>query len=211
MSQNTCKSGFNLIESAIVLAVIGLVIGGIWVAAGKVAYDRKINGLITDFGIIANNIKNAGGSTYWIGGAAGGLTYSITDTLSANHMLPQTWAYNTASSTYRDPYFNGIFYVQVGTSTNESVRFVLGYEFDTTMTEQFGLSECINLTTKIVTTFRSTAPTRATAPYSNYFRVINTAGDEFKGPLSSNLDPHTIAQNCTILGGVWGFYIYVPY
>ncbi len=36
------KRGFNLIESAVVLGVVGLVIGGIWVAAAKVKEDTQI-------------------------------------------------------------------------------------------------------------------------------------------------------------------------
>jgi hypothetical protein len=44
------RRGFNLIESAIVLGVVGLVIGGIWVAAAKVSadlsYSRDIQLLI---------------------------------------------------------------------------------------------------------------------------------------------------------------------
>lgn len=35
--------GFNLIETTIVLAVVGLVIGGIWVAAATVSYQMKLN------------------------------------------------------------------------------------------------------------------------------------------------------------------------
>lgn len=43
MKQNcsTAKSGFNLVESAIVLGVIGLVIGGIWVAASAVQRENR--------------------------------------------------------------------------------------------------------------------------------------------------------------------------
>lgn len=35
------KGGFSLIESAIVLAIIGLVIGGIWVAASSVHHNQR--------------------------------------------------------------------------------------------------------------------------------------------------------------------------
>lgn len=36
------KNGFNLVEAAIVLGVIGLVIGGIWIAAAQMQMNRKI-------------------------------------------------------------------------------------------------------------------------------------------------------------------------
>lgn len=39
---NSSRTGFNLIEAAIVLAVIGLVIGGIWVAAAAVQDNLRI-------------------------------------------------------------------------------------------------------------------------------------------------------------------------
>ena len=37
------KTGFNLIEAAVVLAVVGLVIGGIWYAAASVQQSQRIN------------------------------------------------------------------------------------------------------------------------------------------------------------------------
>jgi hypothetical protein len=37
------RRGFNLIEAAIVLGVIGLVIGGIWVAAASVADNQRVS------------------------------------------------------------------------------------------------------------------------------------------------------------------------
>ena len=45
------RRGFNLIESAIVLGVVGLVIGGIWVAADSVQQSQRINE--TSSGVIA--------------------------------------------------------------------------------------------------------------------------------------------------------------
>lgn len=43
MNGQNARKGFSLIEAAIVLAVIGLVIGGIWVAAAKVKKDYNVN------------------------------------------------------------------------------------------------------------------------------------------------------------------------
>jgi hypothetical protein len=42
------KRGFNLIEAAIVLGVVGLVIGGIWVAASSVSRTMGINQIVKD-------------------------------------------------------------------------------------------------------------------------------------------------------------------
>lgn len=43
--QPTTRRGFNLVEAAIVLGVVGLVIGGIWVVAGDIQQKRRV----TDF------------------------------------------------------------------------------------------------------------------------------------------------------------------
>ena len=43
MTRHQNRRGFSLIESAIVLAVVGLVIGGIWVAANSINRKLRIN------------------------------------------------------------------------------------------------------------------------------------------------------------------------
>lgn len=52
--QSARTSGFNLIEAAIVLAVVGLVIGGIWVAAAHVLYQFKISRTLEQISLIVN-------------------------------------------------------------------------------------------------------------------------------------------------------------
>lgn len=52
------KRGFNLIESAIILAVIGLVIGGIWAASTGFYEDHKVSKTIQDIDVAARNIQN---------------------------------------------------------------------------------------------------------------------------------------------------------
>ncbi len=49
--------GFNLVEAAIVLGVIGLVIGGIWIAASTVYENMKVAHLITTVTQINNNAQ----------------------------------------------------------------------------------------------------------------------------------------------------------
>jgi type II secretory pathway pseudopilin PulG len=57
------KKGFSLIEAAIVLAVVGGVIGAIWVVTAKMIEDYKItkltNGLILGANKLINNISDA--------------------------------------------------------------------------------------------------------------------------------------------------------
>lgn len=51
------RRGFNLIEAAIVLGVVGLVIGGIWVAAAAVSENMKVNDTLNGVATTANNVQ----------------------------------------------------------------------------------------------------------------------------------------------------------
>lgn len=52
------RKGFNLIEAAIVLGVVGLVIGGIWVGAATVSENYKVNKTASDLELIVKNAQN---------------------------------------------------------------------------------------------------------------------------------------------------------
>jgi len=52
------RKGFNLVEAAIVLGVIGLVIGGIWIAASDVSAAQRLNKVVSDTAFIINNARN---------------------------------------------------------------------------------------------------------------------------------------------------------
>lgn len=52
------KRAFSLIEAAIVLAVVGLVIGGIWVAAAAMYENYKVNKTVEGVLTIAKNVQN---------------------------------------------------------------------------------------------------------------------------------------------------------
>ena len=51
------KRGFSLIEAAIVLGVVGAVIGTIWVSAANMYENHKVNKTINDLAVTANNIR----------------------------------------------------------------------------------------------------------------------------------------------------------
>ena len=53
------RRGFNLIEAAIVLGVVGAIIGGIWVAASAVYENYKVNKTISDTITIIENLKKS--------------------------------------------------------------------------------------------------------------------------------------------------------
>jgi type II secretory pathway pseudopilin PulG len=51
------RKGFNLIESAIVLGVVGFVIGGIWVVAASVQENQKVNSLANGLILGVSNLQ----------------------------------------------------------------------------------------------------------------------------------------------------------
>ncbi len=63
-----CAAGFNLIEAAIVLAIIGLVVGGIWAAAAQVRERHReietTNIIVTAIDKLANLLKDVPANTY---------------------------------------------------------------------------------------------------------------------------------------------------
>ena len=56
------KRGFSLVEAAIVLGVIGLVIGGIWYSAAKFYEDYKVNKTVEG---IFSTARNMGFREQW--------------------------------------------------------------------------------------------------------------------------------------------------
>lgn len=52
------KKGFSLVEAAIVLGVVGFVLGGIWYAAAKFYEDYKVNKTVDSVETIARNFQD---------------------------------------------------------------------------------------------------------------------------------------------------------
>lgn len=53
----TTRRAFSLIESAIVLGIIGLIIGSIWVGASIINNKRRMNDTIDGIGLVVSNSK----------------------------------------------------------------------------------------------------------------------------------------------------------
>lgn len=70
MSEQTARHGFSLIEAAIVLGIVGLVIGGIWVAASSVQKQQRMARELTGILTIVQNIQNL-----YVGQSPTGTTY----------------------------------------------------------------------------------------------------------------------------------------
>jgi hypothetical protein len=86
------RRGFNLIEAAIVLGLVGLVVGGIWVAASAVYENYKVNKTVEGVSTIARNVQNliserdALAMWSW---------FMLNDTLLAANAIPQDWVHGT--------------------------------------------------------------------------------------------------------------------
>jgi len=65
MTTKRKNNAFSLIEAAIVLGIVGLVIGGLWAAATSVQRERKFQSLLTGMTTIVENMgKKVAGGVY---------------------------------------------------------------------------------------------------------------------------------------------------
>lgn len=101
-SARRSSKGFNLIEAAIVLGVVGLVIGGIWVAAAGVRENMKVTETVNGIFSTVKNIQNAISISDSV---AIGNAVNINDTVLAIGAIPSNWFINW---TFTTP-FNGGF------------------------------------------------------------------------------------------------------
>lgn len=136
---------FSLIEAAIVLAVVGLVIGGIWVAASAVSFSRNVTALTSDIATIAQNIRSKGNGTFWVGPmvSSGSTTTYLQNTIFSMKLAPGSWVMDPTQTYIMDPYFGGYLDVQTGNGSTDSVRFVIEYISDPAGTNLFPRSTCI--------------------------------------------------------------------
>lgn len=81
------QRGFSLIEAAIVLAIVGLVIGGIWVAAAAVMDKLKLNDAIKGINFTVSKTQNL----FTLQAAAAIGSNMITSTLGDAGGLPADW------------------------------------------------------------------------------------------------------------------------
>lgn len=83
------RHGFSLIEAAIVLGIVGLVIGGIWVAATSVREKNKAAEVSKDIGLMLEGAKRYLASNRSLTGLDGStFTSGKILSLKALHMLP---------------------------------------------------------------------------------------------------------------------------
>lgn len=166
--------GFSLIESAIVLAVVGLVIGGIWVAAASVSENWKveetIQGIFSTVKNIQRNVSINDGLT--IGG--GGV--DITNSIIAMGGFPADWVQNGQIKTP----LNGSIRVQNYAGGNDS-------RFDFVVTG-VPRSSCIKLAVRI-TTLAAQVQSQGIGSYKDTLGYIYV-----NASLNTSVFPVTIAQ-----------------
>lgn len=95
------RRGFNLIEAAIVLGVVGLVIGAIWTAAAHFSEEYKVNKTVSDIELIVKNTQKliSGVSSLAIGNGV-----SLNSTLMGAGAVPKDWI---SGNTIKNP-FGGV-------------------------------------------------------------------------------------------------------
>jgi len=84
------RQAFSLIEAAIVLAIIGLVIGGIWVAAETLQRNRQRTQTLQDLLLVSQNVRQL------FKGTADSLASntSLTSALYRAGAVPKDWTYD---------------------------------------------------------------------------------------------------------------------
>lgn len=156
------KRGFNLIESAIVLGVVGLVIGGIWVAAAAVSEDRKVEevvqGILSTVKNIQKNISISDGL------AIGGGGVNITSSVISMNAFPESWVQNGQLKTP----FNGSAYVHNFTTGGSDARFDLNIV-------NVPRAACIKLVVRI-TTLAYKVQSQGIGVYKDTLARINVGG-----------------------------------
>jgi len=131
-SPKTNKRGFNLIEAAIVLGIVGLVLGGIWIAASSVMERQRESRALSDLSIAIQNINNV-----YKGYGGNGMLSSLTgifpaDIVSGDH----------ASGPWANSYYEVIMY--------PNYYFILAY---------IPPQSCLSFAPKMASVFRNNAYT----------------------------------------------------
>ncbi len=92
------RRGFNLIEAAIVLGVVGLVIGGIWYSAAAMYENYRVKKTVEDLQLIVKNIQNL---ISFRDAEAIGDGVNISSTLLSAGVFPDDWI---AGSLVKNPF-----------------------------------------------------------------------------------------------------------
>jgi len=173
------RSGFNLVEAAIVLGVVGLVIGGIWVAASSVTEKRRLSAAST---AILQLVQSLRGS---LTGQPLPNSWLWTNELVINGgFLPANWTSNASLTIFNDAGYavnTGVAYDTTEFAQSNNHGIVLNFD-------NMSNAECINLVAAITSRFKDRSDLSYVAIGSaTYLR-------------SFPADMATITTNCTSRG-----------
>jgi prepilin-type N-terminal cleavage/methylation domain-containing protein len=113
------KSGFTLTELAIVLSVIGLILGAIWAAAAEVYTNRRISKAAEEVLSVVNSVRATYGAKGAIGGSSRDLTAAgINFGWFPVDMIQSVTCVDGVNPCPVTPWGSGMMVVGGGTSTN---------------------------------------------------------------------------------------------
>lgn len=92
------RRGFNLVEAAVVLGVVGLVIGGIWVAAADVRNRQKASGVLSDIILLSKDVQRIFPLESYP--TTNNSNTAVTITALKAGIMPATWYTPNASGSY---------------------------------------------------------------------------------------------------------------
>lgn len=174
---NTIRRGFNLVEAAIVLGVIGLVIGGIWTAASAVQRNMKLNELVTLISTINSNLQ----SLYATNRPSEQI--SIQGNLLRN-VVPNSHQLSNSNQAVAEP-FGGNMTVDI-----ENTNIIYALHLPNPTSEE-NKTYCFTIATKLLTSFSAIG-----------FSDFDTGGDRFLQEAGGDYDLSTIdAINTNCVSG----------
>ncbi|MFA4994201.1 MAG: prepilin-type N-terminal cleavage/methylation domain-containing protein [Bdellovibrionales bacterium] len=103
------RRGVSLVETSIVLAIVGVVLGAIWVAAASVREEQRDNDAVTQLQMVVHNItvlKQTQGVSF-----SGAFPLNITSSMISAGAIPRTFVNATATTTADTPWRPGLFVI----------------------------------------------------------------------------------------------------
>jgi len=183
------QSGFNLIEAAIVLGVVGLVIGGIWIAAASVSMKMNTNAEAQSVLSIVQGMRQLYGPESYPS-AEGGQNWEMSNLIAAK-IVPPTDVDGSGNLVTK---WGGNTVMGILTQKSSSDFAPQGYGILITF-QHLNLDQCIGIATAV-----------AGRASNNDMAALAIGGASFIRSFPADIS--TIISNCTtqVASGYVGFY-----
>ena len=160
----TSRAGFTLTEIAIVLGVVGLIIGAIWTAAKSVFDANKATQAIEDITTIASNVR----ATYLAANSFAATGDQTTTLMNAGGIFPSDLLVGNPATSVKNAW-NGAVKITFNLSGNNRV-FRISY---------FGTSEdaCFRIVSQLANLGTSDAPINLITNSGNTVAIPNTGAN----------------------------------